>query len=156
MHKRQKQFNPSGIKWPTAVDMPLNKTQTLEAVVIIFGLKKKFFSPPVNSLCLLLYPCIFKARMELNRFWAWVTELRLHWLNHLQRAQTLTKKNFLSMTAKCTCFLFWNLGKCRVPPLLSLLPVPLWPKMVDYEQKNTLQKQLSKKCKYEHRVIAIP
>ena len=29
MHKRQKQFNPSGIKWPTDVDMPLNKTQTL-------------------------------------------------------------------------------------------------------------------------------
>ena len=28
MHKRQKQFNPSGIKWPTEVDMPLNKTQT--------------------------------------------------------------------------------------------------------------------------------
>ena len=28
MHKRQKQFNPSGIKWPTKVDMLLNKTQT--------------------------------------------------------------------------------------------------------------------------------
>ena len=28
MHKKQKQFNPSGIKWPTVVDMPLNKTQT--------------------------------------------------------------------------------------------------------------------------------
>ena len=28
MHKRQKQFNSSGIKWPTEVDMPLNKTQT--------------------------------------------------------------------------------------------------------------------------------
>ena len=28
MHKRQKQFNPSGIKWPTEIDMPLNKTQT--------------------------------------------------------------------------------------------------------------------------------
>ena len=28
MHKRQKQFNPSGIKWPTEVDMPLNKTWT--------------------------------------------------------------------------------------------------------------------------------
>ena len=31
MHKRLKQFNPSGIKWPTEVDMLLNKTpaQTL-------------------------------------------------------------------------------------------------------------------------------
>ena len=28
MHLRQKQFNPSGIKWPTEVDMLLNKTQT--------------------------------------------------------------------------------------------------------------------------------
>ena len=28
MHKRQRQFNPSGIKWPTEVDMPFNKTQT--------------------------------------------------------------------------------------------------------------------------------
>ena len=28
MHKRQKKINPSGIKWPTEVDMPLNKTQT--------------------------------------------------------------------------------------------------------------------------------
>ena len=28
MHKRQKQFNPSCIKWPTEVDMLLNKTQT--------------------------------------------------------------------------------------------------------------------------------
>ena len=28
MHKKQNQFNPSGIKWPTEVDMPLNKTQT--------------------------------------------------------------------------------------------------------------------------------
>ena len=27
MHKRQKQFSPSGIKWPSEVDMPLNKTQ---------------------------------------------------------------------------------------------------------------------------------
>ena len=28
MHKRQKQFNSSGIKRPTEVDMLLNKTQT--------------------------------------------------------------------------------------------------------------------------------
>ena len=28
MHKKQNQFNPSGIKWPIEVDMPLNKTQT--------------------------------------------------------------------------------------------------------------------------------
>ena len=28
MHKKQNQFNPSGIKWPTKVDMQLNKTQT--------------------------------------------------------------------------------------------------------------------------------
>ena len=28
MDKRQKQFNPSGIKWPTKVGMPLSKTQT--------------------------------------------------------------------------------------------------------------------------------
>ena len=39
MHKRQKQFNPSGIKWPTEVDMPLNKTQTPKSkvVVLIYG-----------------------------------------------------------------------------------------------------------------------
>ena len=29
MHKRQKQFNPFGIKWPTEVDMLLNKTQPI-------------------------------------------------------------------------------------------------------------------------------
>ena len=29
MHKKQNQFNSSGIKWPTEVDMPLNKTPTL-------------------------------------------------------------------------------------------------------------------------------
>ena len=28
MHKKQNQFHPSGIKWPTEVDMALNKTQT--------------------------------------------------------------------------------------------------------------------------------
>ena len=28
MHKKQNQFNPSGIKWPTEVDMLLNITQT--------------------------------------------------------------------------------------------------------------------------------
>ena len=28
MHKRQKQFNSSGIKWPIGVDMLFNKTQT--------------------------------------------------------------------------------------------------------------------------------
>ena len=28
MHKRQKQFNPSGIKWPAEVDMPWHQTQT--------------------------------------------------------------------------------------------------------------------------------
>ena len=28
MRKKQNQFNPSGIKWPTEVDMPLSKTQT--------------------------------------------------------------------------------------------------------------------------------
>ena len=28
MHEKQNQFNPSGIKWSTEVDMPLNKTQT--------------------------------------------------------------------------------------------------------------------------------
>ena len=28
MHKKQNQFNLSGIKWPTEVDMPLNKIQT--------------------------------------------------------------------------------------------------------------------------------
>ena len=29
MCKRQKQSNPSSIKWPTEGDVPLNKTQTL-------------------------------------------------------------------------------------------------------------------------------
>ena len=33
MHKRQKEFNPSGIKWPTEVDMLLNKTQTQTQVL---------------------------------------------------------------------------------------------------------------------------
>ena len=34
MHKRQKQFNPSGIKWPSEVDMPLKKTQTQFILVV--------------------------------------------------------------------------------------------------------------------------
>ena len=28
MHKKQNLFSPSGIKWPSEVDMLLNKTQT--------------------------------------------------------------------------------------------------------------------------------
>ena len=43
MHKRQKQWNPSGIKWPTGVDMPLNKTHSN------FCLKKKWSK--VGDLC---------------------------------------------------------------------------------------------------------
>ena len=38
MHKRQKQFNPSGIKWPTKVDMPLNETKTQISFLSYTGL----------------------------------------------------------------------------------------------------------------------
>ena len=41
MRKKQTQFNPSGIKWLTKVDMPLNKTQTRRHV----GMKR----PKQNS-----------------------------------------------------------------------------------------------------------
>ena len=43
MHKRRKQFNSSGIKWPTEVDMPLKKTQTQKHEEMLKNSQKKIF-----------------------------------------------------------------------------------------------------------------
>ena len=51
MHKRQKQFNPSGIKWPTEVDMlKKNYTTLFHAENWVFILATKRNPPNFSSL----------------------------------------------------------------------------------------------------------